>query len=110
MPFCRRVRFTHRLAGAKSRIDLFAMPFNLILKVPSFYQDRLGTNIGKALKKEMMHFSHRIRLTSMVMVMVTLLLLLRQLSGVSIRRQAWTRMIWSRSSELVERRQRLSRL
>jgi hypothetical protein len=27
MPFCRRARFTHRLAGAKSRIDLFAMPF-----------------------------------------------------------------------------------
>jgi hypothetical protein len=28
----------------------FAMPF--CTKMPSFYQDRLGTNIGKALKKE----------------------------------------------------------
>ena len=26
---------------------------NLYVKVPSFYQDRLGTNRGKALKKEM---------------------------------------------------------
>ena len=31
------------------------MPF-LDQKTPSFYQDRLGTNRGKALKKEMMGF------------------------------------------------------
>ena len=27
---------------------------HFVLKMPSFYQNRLGTNIGKALKREMM--------------------------------------------------------
>jgi hypothetical protein len=37
--------------ATRKRIHIsFAMPFYTILKLPSFYQDRLGTNIGKALK------------------------------------------------------------
>jgi hypothetical protein len=39
------VRKTH------STILYFAMPRHLMLKMPSFYQDRLGTHIGKAALK-----------------------------------------------------------
>jgi hypothetical protein len=42
---CAEVRFRKRIP-----LSLFAMPF--CTKNASLYQDRLGTNIGKALKKE----------------------------------------------------------
>jgi hypothetical protein len=37
------------------KTPLFAMPF--MHKMHQFYQDRLGTNIGKALKKEWRFFA-----------------------------------------------------
>ena len=47
--------FARKTEQVKTRNHMsFAMPFQT--KNASFYQDRLGTNMGKALKKELMRF------------------------------------------------------
>ena len=45
-------------AVGRGQKNTYLLRCHFVLKVPSFYQDRLGTNIGKATfkKREMMRF------------------------------------------------------
>eukprot|EP01046_Picozoa_sp_COSAG06_P039519 COSAG06_NODE_4682_length_4037_cov_11.317166_3_plen_143_part_00 len=45
-----------RGGGGRGKETQSCAPFMVLLKIPSFYQDRLGTNTGTALKQKVMGF------------------------------------------------------